>query len=345
MKALKVIGIILLILIVAFLVVGLFLPKSASTERSISVNAPAEVVFEQVNNLQNWENWSPFYEADTNMEVTYGELFEGVGASYSWTGEMGYGTLKIKESEPFSSITNEILFDGVRPGYGKWTIAENEDGTTEVSWKFGMEELNYPLGRYYGLFLDAGMEPFLISGLENLKEVAENAPEKPVAKTGVIELLETQPQAIIAIKDSVHMDDYSSFYEKSYGAIMAYMGRNSIQSTGYPISVTHYWDSAGASVIEAAMPVAEVLEVPDNENGMYSRMMEGSQVLKVSHWGPYETVGMSYEALEAYMMENSLEENGPPYEVYITDPASEPDPSKWETQIVWPVKAEEKDME
>jgi effector-binding domain-containing protein len=37
-------------------------------------------------------------------------------------------------------------------------------------------------------------------------------------------------------------------------------------------------------------------------------------------------------------MDHAMELNGDPYEVYITDPASEPDETKWVTELYWPVK-------
>ena len=43
-------------------------------------------------------------------------------------------------------------------------------------------------------------------------------------------------------------------------------------------------------------------------------------------------------AMQEYMEANSLVDNGPPYEVYITDPGQEPDPTKWITELYWPIK-------
>lgn len=327
-----------MVLIAAFLIVGFFLPKSAYSEHTTNINAPADVVFTQVNNLHNWEAWSPFKDEDSNMTITYGEIAEGVGGSYSWTGNMGEGTLTIKESEADSLIKTEVVFDedGKQIGYGTWTFVSNEDGTTEASWRFGMEDLAWPLGRYYGLFMDAGMQPFLIKGLENIKTIAESAPSA-VGKTGDIVLTDIPEQYIVAIRDSITVEEMGPFYEKSYGAIMAYLMANGKEAVGYPMSITLTWNENGKSLIEAAMPVAKVLEITENEEGIYSRLMIGSKAVMASHWGPYETVGSTYMALEKYMKDNGLMPGGAPYEVYITDPSTEPDVSKWETQIIWPV--------
>jgi effector-binding domain-containing protein len=39
-----------------------------------------------------------------------------------------------------------------------------------------------------------------------------------------------------------------------------------------------------------------------------------------------------------YVEDNQLAANGDPYEVYVTDPGTEPNPEKWLTVLYHPVK-------
>ena len=59
MKTLKIVAIVLVTLVVVFVLVGLWLPKEFKIERTVRVQAPVELVFDQVNDLKNWEQWSP----------------------------------------------------------------------------------------------------------------------------------------------------------------------------------------------------------------------------------------------------------------------------------------------
>ena len=45
---------------VALLVLAFLLPNKIKLERSLLVAAPADSVFNQVNNLQNWIVWNPW---------------------------------------------------------------------------------------------------------------------------------------------------------------------------------------------------------------------------------------------------------------------------------------------
>ena len=61
------------------------------------------------------------------------------------------------------------------------------------------------------------------------------------------------------------------------------------------------------------------------------------------HRGPYEELGETHEKLMAYMKANSLEARSACWEEYLTDPGMEPDPKKWLTKVVYPVKEKVKE--
>jgi len=340
MKALKVIGVILIILIAIFLMVGYFLPRSVYSERSIEMNASPEAVFNQVIDLENREVWSPFLVEDTNAVLTYSEARKVIGASYSWESKpMGSGTLTLLEMEPYTRVKSGLLFDGKREAYEAWTFELLEDGRTRVTWGLGVDELGWPMGRYYGLFMGTLMKPFFDRGLEKLREVVETAPVSTgLGRTGEIGVVEIPAQAILAIRDSVSMEAMTAFYADSYQALMQYMNEHGMQASGVPMSIAWSWSEDGKSLMEAALPLAILPEVGENEAGIYSREIPAGRVVKASHFGPYHTVGSTYEALESYIQQEGLEIAGPPMEFYITDPQMEPDTSLWETQVAWPVK-------
>jgi effector-binding domain-containing protein len=57
------------------------------------------------------------------------------------------------------------------------------------------------------------------------------------------------------------------------------------------------------------------------------------------HAGPYETLGATYEAMRAWLEASpDYTANGGPWELYLTDPSAEPDPTKWLTEVIFPLK-------
>lgn len=77
--------------------IGFFLPKPESIEIVKTINCKPNQVFTLVNELKNWEKWSPWMEKDPEMKLSYSDSSFGPGASYSWAGnsQVGFGKLTI----------------------------------------------------------------------------------------------------------------------------------------------------------------------------------------------------------------------------------------------------------
>jgi hypothetical protein len=156
-----------------FFAVGLALPSEYGVERKLLVDAPAERAFDEVNNLENYNLWSPWKAADPTMKVTYGEKRVGEGASYSWTSEeSGEGTLTITSSTPHERIETDLDFGEMGTAKGYWVFVEKGD-SVEVTWGFaGDAGANIPT-RYMGLMMDGMVGPQFEAGLAEIKKRAE----------------------------------------------------------------------------------------------------------------------------------------------------------------------------
>src|SRR5690242_2693728 len=85
-------GIVVIVIIIAiFCVVVAMQPAHYQVERSAIINAPATVVFAQVNDFHKWEAWSPWAKMDPSMKTTYSGAPAGNGAVYSWAGNKDVG--------------------------------------------------------------------------------------------------------------------------------------------------------------------------------------------------------------------------------------------------------------
>ena len=176
MQALKV----LIIILASFCGIAFLLPRDFTVTRTFEINASISDVFEQVNTLSNWVNWSAWHKMDPNANYTYSNPDKGVGASYSFDGDpelIGSGSLTILESKENKSLLTEIVFlkDGEENGRGngEWTFTE-KNGLTQVSWSFLGDMGNNPVARWIGLMMDSMLGPQLETGLSNMKEYLEN---------------------------------------------------------------------------------------------------------------------------------------------------------------------------
>ena len=184
MKMFKRILAVLLILIGILLIVSVFLPKSVHVQRSITVNAPAQIAYDQVNTLKNWELWSPWYKMDPDMKLTYNDIPSGRGASYSWAGKKtGEGTLTISDCKQNETIVTQLDMKGQGQSTGGFTIAPNAGGT-DVVWYMDMTPGMNPLAKYMTVIMKGMLEKQFDEGLQGIKQIAEaKAKEQPTAPT------------------------------------------------------------------------------------------------------------------------------------------------------------------
>jgi uncharacterized protein YndB with AHSA1/START domain len=122
----------------ALLALAIYLqPKSFVVRREAVIDAPPRQVFAAINNLRNWESWSPWSKLDPNAATQYEGPAAGPGAAFEWSGDknVGAGRMTIVDSRPSERVdirldmrkpfaaTNDVTFflapDGEVKG-GRW---------------------------------------------------------------------------------------------------------------------------------------------------------------------------------------------------------------------------------
>ena len=321
---------IIIIIVILVVAIGFFLPKKLEVERSIVVNAQPETVFNHVNNLRNWDLWSPWNKMDPEMAITYGDSWKGKDASYSWVSEMpelGEGTLKITESVPNQIIRTRLDFKDWGGADAAMKFETTSDGV-KVSWSFDSDETGL-IGRWFYLLrsMKSSIEKDYDKGLETIKSMSEEMGMK--VNIDWIEEFE-------ALTSSMEgkPEDITQLLTEGYGKINAAIGENGAEQNGNVFAIYHEYTSEKV-VVEPGLPVNK--EIPDSEEVDF-KTIPAHKVIMAHHYGPYHELSKSYQALEAFIKKYGLEKDGPAWDIYVTDPGLEKDPAKWLTKICFPIK-------
>ncbi len=173
---LKTSAIVIVISIVALLVYAATMPDTFTIRRTISINAPPEKIFPFINDLRQWDSWSPYENKDSAMKRTFSGAAAGRGSVYEWEGnwEVGKGRVEIAEASPPSKV--QLKLDMVKPIEGhnivEFTLEGNGDATI-VTW--AMHGPSPYISKVIGLFMnmDRMIGKEFETGLGNLKAVAE----------------------------------------------------------------------------------------------------------------------------------------------------------------------------
>ncbi len=167
----------LAVIVVLFPILVATRPSDFRVSRSLAINAPADTVFEQVNDLHQWEAWNPWGTIDPNTKLTYAGPPAGVGASYAWTGnaKVGAGRNTIVESIPGKLVRFRLEF--FKPmkatNAAEFTFA-SEGSQTTVTWTMTCKH-NF-FGRLFGLIIncDKMVASQFDKGLAAMKKVSES---------------------------------------------------------------------------------------------------------------------------------------------------------------------------
>jgi hypothetical protein len=176
MRFLKRLAIGLVLLLGAFLLVVWSQPDDYRLTRQTVIEAPATKVFEQVNDLRKWDDWSPWAKLDPNARVTFSGPQSGVGASFRWDGndKVGAGTMVITESKPVTRVATRTDF--TRPFAGSSHsdfVFSDKGGHTNVIWT--MTGTQSFIGKMICLFtpMEKMLGPDFEKGLAALRDLAE----------------------------------------------------------------------------------------------------------------------------------------------------------------------------
>lgn len=175
-KVLKVIGVIIGAFIAFVLIAGLFVSKDFHYETSIAINAPIEKVWDQVSNLNNHANWSPWEKKDPNMVKTFSGTPGTVGSVMSWKGnkDVGIGSQTITSLTPMTDVQTLMKFKEPfeTESTAFFKLLQGKDGV-QITWGFD-SKYPYPFNVSQLLFdMKKMMDKDFVPGLQKLKTVCE----------------------------------------------------------------------------------------------------------------------------------------------------------------------------
>ncbi len=130
-------------------------PSEFRIERSVSIDAPANLVIAQIEDFRRWGAWSPWEKIDPKMRREYGGPASGVGSTYHWVGneEVGEGRMTITEVRPLTEVGIRLEFITPVAMTNQTTFTlEPVGGGTKLVW--AMAGHNDFVGKVVGLFMD-----------------------------------------------------------------------------------------------------------------------------------------------------------------------------------------------
>jgi len=325
-KVLRFIGILILILFVGYLILCVTSPAELNIERSTTINAPKAVVWNQMVNLKNYENWSPWLEQDSTIKSVITGPDGQPGNKSEWTStNSGSGNMTITSVDGYT-MYYDLVFITPFEGEAKcWYKVEGKDGAVTATTAYTQQSGFWGRGMN-ALFTKKMLEASFDRGLELLKEYCESG--KAEVPYNIQE--NTFPATSFAtVRKVLKFEEMDGFFGPAYGQLGAAAGST---ITGNAAAIYYKWDEEhGETDCAAAFPVSgpvkgmEMVDVPE------------SKAYTLQYTGPYSGLYGAHMAINEYIQAKGVNDVMV-IEEYISMPPEQTDSNKYVTNIHYLVK-------
>ena len=338
MKSLKYILFLLLIAIIGISMYIAVQPNSFEVTRSRTIKAPAAVIYDNVIDFKNWEAWSSWKEENPDITVSLPEKTEGIGASYSWNDDGQIGTMTTTSVDEPNRIEQNMQIDEYPASKVTWNFKPNGDGTTDVTRTISGDKLPF-MFKAYAVFT-GGMEkqiaPHFERELEKIDSIVVNSMKEYSVKIDGI--TEYGGGFYMYKTTSASASNITNMMAKQYAEIMNFMLDHNVQESGMPFTIYNEMNDDGSVIMSNAIPVRDKVVVAEDSN-ILCGYIEKTRAVKATLKGDYKNLGDGWKAVMKYIKDNNLEQSEQhPFEIYITDPGSTPNPANYITEIYIPIK-------
>lgn len=342
MKILKYLFFLFLIAIIAGAIYIATKDGEYQIEETMIVNAPPTVVYNEVNNFTNWENWGPWRVTTNDIIVNYEDETQGEGAGFNWKSEEeGNGNITTTKAIPHQTLEQDIVY---QPTFAQstskmyWNFEEVEEGTLITVGMTGSQSFKEKLAYTFNdnSFSNI-MKPKLQASLKGLnQQILKKMSVYSISVDGVT----THGGGFyMYTTTSTKIDQIPIRMENMVTQVRNYMENNNITQQGSPLVLYNDWNEQNNTAIYSVGMFTPSLVITPQNSDVLNGMIPVQRVVKTTLKGDRDNLGEAWEAAYKYIEENSLQvdEDSAAFEIYKTESETILNPANHITEIYIPV--------
>ena len=230
-----------LVFVLAFLLIALlaYMGRYSArlrVERTRVIDAPVADVWRQVADLQQWSQWCPWLDPDSDVDARLSDVTDRVGSRCSWNGKhSGEGSIEHLRLLQPQRIEQRVRCQLPFAFRGKlvWTFAER-DGLTEVHWSL-RGRVSFSL-RFVAPTVKASLALEQRYALDRLARLLEppSAPHYKIAHVGVRDVAALR-YAAIGYRGS--LDGLAAARRRLLVELQQQMAQQEVPASGAPLAL------------------------------------------------------------------------------------------------------------
>jgi len=337
MRILKYLFLLLLLSLVALSIFVATQKGNFTVERSKIINSPKSSIYNYVNDYKNWKEWNSLAVEDSLIIITLSQNTIGKNSTCSWEAEEGDGniqTINIKEGD---SIFQKMNFNGNSVD----VVMSFKDtlGKTKVSWK-AKGEMGF-LFKVLTAFNGGAQKIFgsmFEKSLANLdKKLDYEINTYSVKVNGLANIPETFYLA------QTFTSEFSKVGKNSgivFSKITIFCKKNNIAISGKPFIIYHTYDTTKElTKLSICIPIKDPIFITEGSD-ISSDTLKPFQAVKTTLTGDYSHTKKALDKTAEYFRSKYLTQDKTfsHIEIYSIGKNEINNPSKWITEIYYPIK-------
>lgn len=143
------------------------------------------------------------------------------------------------------------------------------------------------------------------------------------------ELVTTDAVTTAAIRRTVPMGELANFYDATFRTLVETLERQAIAPAGPALGLYHGAPTETADV-EAGFATDRPIEA---DGDVVASSLPAARVARVVHRGAYDALGESWGRLHTWVVSQGLQPGSLMWEVYVTEPSPDMDPTELRTEL------------
>jgi len=160
-----------IILFLVITVISLLIPSHVRISRAANMQASADDVWVQVDNMHSWKEWNPFFSQVPPSEIEFTDSREGRPAVMKIRGTV----IQLKEKKPDERIY-VMEAKGKTTVINGWKFMSNSvSDSSTLQWYIDINLRWYPWEKFASLLFEKSYGARIEEGLSNIKKTVEKS--------------------------------------------------------------------------------------------------------------------------------------------------------------------------
>jgi effector-binding domain-containing protein len=336
----RIIKYLFLLLLLSLVALSIFIATQKgefTVERSKIINSPKSMVYNYVNDANNWKEWNALAVEDSLIKITPTQISTGKGSFFSWQGNEGDGDLLTINTKENDSIIQKMNFNG---NAADITLSFKDTlGKTKVVWKAKgkmgflfkiMTSFNGGAGKIFGTLFE--------KSLVNLdKKLDYELNTYSVKVDGLVNKTQT------FYLGQTFTSEFSKVSKNAgivFGKITDFCKKNKIAISGKPFIIYHTYDTAKELTrLSICIPIKDTIFIAEGSD-ISSKTLKPFEAVKTTLTGDYSHTQKALDKTVDYLHSKYLTADTAfsRLEIYTIGKDEINNPSKWITEIYYPIK-------